>query len=100
HIIGIPSNTPSGIHALSLLHSHGYPIVLNTARSIHDVKAYCKAYGFMGGVAESGSYIWDATTDKERILVSAETLTKIERVKLVLEDITGVFTNPYYQYSI
>jgi len=100
HIIGIPSNTPSGIKALSLLHSHGYPIVLNTARSIYDVKEYCKAYGFMGGVAESGSYIWDAATDKERILVSEETLNKIERVKLALKQIPGVFTNSYYQYSI
>lgn len=100
HIIGIPSNTPSGIQALSLLHSHGYPIVLNTARSIYDVKEYCKAYGFIGGVAESGSYIWDAATDKERILVSEETLNKIERVKSVLEQIPGVFTNPYYRYSI
>ncbi|WP_111307977.1 HAD hydrolase family protein [Confluentibacter sediminis] len=100
HIIGIPSNTPSGIEALSLLHMNGYPIVLNTARSVYDVKEYCKAYGFLGGVAESGSYIWDAATDKEQILVSAETLTKIERVKLALEDIPGVFTNPYYKYSI
>ena len=100
HIIGIPSNTPSGIHALSLLHSHGYPIVLNTARSIYDVKEYCKAYGFIGGVAESGSYIWAAATDKERILVSEETLNKIQRVKLALEQIPGVFTNPYYRYSI
>lgn len=100
HIIGIPSNTPSGIQALSLLHSHGYPIILNTARSIYDVKEYCKAYGFIGGVAESGSYIWDAATDKERILVSEETLNKIERVKLALEQIPGVFTNPYYRYSI
>ncbi|TDD94598.1 HAD hydrolase family protein [Flavobacterium cellulosilyticum] len=100
HIIGIPSNTPSGIQALSLLHSNGYPIVLNTARSVYDVKEYCKAYGFMGGIAESGSYIWDAATDKEKILVSEETLTKIERVKLALEQIPGVFTNPYYRYSI
>ncbi len=100
HITGIPSNTPSGIKALSLLHMNGYPIVLNTARSVYDVKEYCKAYGFLGGVAESGSYIWDAATDKERILVSAETLTKIERVKLALEDIPGVFINPYYKYSI
>ena len=100
HIIGIPSNTPSGIHALSLLHSHGYPVVLNTARSVYDVKEYCKAYGFMGGVAESGSYIWDAATDKEKILVSEEALTKIEKVKLALEKIPGVYINPYYLYSI
>lgn len=100
HIIGIPSNTPSGIRALSLLHSNGYPVVLNTARSTYDVKEYCKAYGFIGGVAESGSYIWDAITNKERILVSEETLNKIERVKLALEQIPGIFTNPYYRYSI
>ena len=100
HINGIPSNTPSGIEALSLLHAHGYPVMLNTARSVYDVKAYCKAYGFIGGVAESGSYVWDANTDKDHILVSAEVLTKIERVKLALEQIPGVYVNPYYKYSI
>lgn len=100
HIIGIPSNTPAGIRALSLLHFNGYPIVLNTARSVYDVKEYCKAYGFIGAVAESGSYIWDAATDKERILVNEETLNKIELVKFALEQIPGVFTNPYYRYSI
>ena len=100
YVFSFPSNTPSGIRALSLLHSHGFPVVLNTARSVYDVKEYCTAYGFAGGVAESGSYVLDAATGKEQILISEESQNKIKRVREALERLPGIFTNHYYRYSI
>ena len=48
------------MEALSLLHDHGFAIAVNTARSAAEVKEYCRTYGFAGGVAEYGSFLWDA----------------------------------------
>ncbi len=52
------------MEALSLLHDHGFAIAVNTARSVAEVKEYCSTYGFAGGVAEYGSFLWDAVRDR------------------------------------
>ena len=71
-IFGFPSTTAAGIEALSLLHDHGFAIAVNTARSVAEVREYCSNYGFAGGVAEYGSFLWDAVRDRGRRLVSEE----------------------------
>jgi hypothetical protein len=73
-IFGFPSTTVSGVKAISLLHAHGFSVMVNTARSITETKAYCQAYGFVGGVADYGGVIWDALSGQERVLVSQESL--------------------------
>jgi hydroxymethylpyrimidine pyrophosphatase-like HAD family hydrolase len=100
HIFNFPTTTPSGIRALALLGGHGIPVYLNTARSGYDVREYCKAYKLAGGVAESGSYLWDAVSRQEKVLVGEQSLAEIDRVRQALERIPGVFTNHYYHYSI
>ena len=60
-IFGFPSTTAAGIRAVSLLHRHDFAAAVNTARTVQEVKEYCNAYGFAGGVAEYGGAIWDAT---------------------------------------
>lgn len=100
HLSGVPCCTPAGVRALCLLRSHGVPVAINTARSLDDVKAYCEAYGFVGGVAESGSCVVNAATGEERVLVSAEARAKIASVRAALERVPGVFTNPFYRHSI
>jgi hydroxymethylpyrimidine pyrophosphatase-like HAD family hydrolase len=100
HIFNFPTTTPTGIRALALLGGHGIPVYLNTARSGYDVREYCEIYKLAGGVAESGSYLWDAVTKQEKILVGEQSLAEIDRVRQALERIPGVFTNHYYHYSI
>ncbi len=100
HTLAFPTTTQSGMRALSLLRAHGFRIFLNTARSCHDVVAYCRAYGLHGGVAESGSYVWDARTGREQVLVGSESLTEIQRAREALERLPGVFTNQFYRYSV
>jgi hydroxymethylpyrimidine pyrophosphatase-like HAD family hydrolase len=100
HSLVFPTTTRSGMRALSLLRTHGFRIFLNTARSCHDVVAYCRAYGLQGGVAESGSYVWDARTRREQVLIGSESLTEIQRAREALERLPGVFTNHFYRYSI
>lgn len=97
---GFPSTTAAGIQAVSLLHAHDIAVAVNTARTVSEVKEYCGAYGFVGGVAEYGSAVWDAMTGREDVLVTPESLDELERVKQALRQIPGVFLNDRYRYSI
>jgi hydroxymethylpyrimidine pyrophosphatase-like HAD family hydrolase len=97
---GFVSTTAAGIEAVSLLHAHGYAIAVDTARSLKDVREYCKAYGFAGGVAEYGSVLWDAVQQKEIVLLDPDTLRELQRVKTALRQIPGIFVNDRYEYSV
>jgi hydroxymethylpyrimidine pyrophosphatase-like HAD family hydrolase len=99
-IFGFPSTTAAGIEAVSLLASHGFSVALNTARSVSILKEYCRTYGFVGGVAEYGSYIWDATTGREQVLVTPESLGQMKQLKNRLREIPGVFFDEDCQFII
>ena len=83
-----------------MLHSHGIAVAVNTARTVREVKEYCRAYGFVGGVAEYGGAAWDALSGRLRVLVSDESLRELERVRAALRATPGVFLNDDYRYSI
>ena len=99
-LFGFPSTTAAGIEALALLHAHDFSVALNTARSVSEVKAYCEAYSLAGGVAEHGSYLWDAVNKRGRALLSPETATQLDELKRHLRQIPGVFLDDRHQYSI
>ena len=99
-IFGFPTTTAAGIRALRFLHAHGIPVAVDTARSATEVREYCSAYGFVGGVAEYGSYAFDAVGKKECKLVSAEALEQLDELRRNLRRVPGVFLNEGYQYSI
>lgn len=100
HFLGFPSTTAAGIRAISLLHAHGFAVALDTARSLSEVKEYCRLYGFAGGVAEYGSSLWDAVNGRDRILVSPEALSQLDVLRHALRKLPGIFLNDAYQYSI
>jgi HAD superfamily hydrolase (TIGR01484 family) len=97
---GFPCTTAAGIEALSLLHAHQISIALNTARSVAEVKAYSEAYSLAGGVAEHGSYLWDAVTQQGRVLVGAEAMRQLDELRQSLAALPGVFLDTRHQYSI
>jgi hydroxymethylpyrimidine pyrophosphatase-like HAD family hydrolase len=99
-VFGFPCTTAAGIKAISLLHSHGFPVAANTARTLREVKQYAQCYGFVGGVAEYGSVIWDAISDREQVLVSPESLLQLEEARAALRRIPGCYLNDDYRYSI
>lgn len=99
-LFGYPCTTAAGIEALSLLATHDLSVALNTARSASEVKDYCNAYGLAGGVAEHGSYVWDAVHQRERVLVSKEALEQLHELRENLRLIPGVFLDERHQYSI
>jgi len=98
--LGFPSTTANGIEAVSLLNVHGFCVVLNTARSVAEVKTYCQAYGLAGGVAEYGSYIWDAVNLRGRVLLGEEAMRQLAELRAFLRRIPGVFLDERHQYSI
>jgi hydroxymethylpyrimidine pyrophosphatase-like HAD family hydrolase len=99
-VFGFPCTTAAGVEALALLHAHDCAVAVDTARSVAEVKEYCRAYGLVGGVAEYGSYVWDAVAGRGRALVSAESLRQLERARQALARLPGVFVNDGYRFSI
>ena len=99
-LFGFPCTTAAGISALSLLSAHGFSVALNTARSAAEVKDYCKAYSLAGGIAEHGSYLWDAVGQRESVLISAQAADELEKLRRHLQRIPGVFLDERHHYSI
>ncbi len=99
-VLGFPSTTAAGIRAIRLLHAHNIAGALNTARSLAEVKEYCKAYGLVGGVAEYGSVAWDAIRGLEKVLVGREALEQLSSLRSQLQNLPGVFVNPDVHYSV
>ena len=100
NIFGFPCTTANGVRSLSLLREHGVCSIINTARSLQEVKDYCRYYGFPGGVAEYGSVIWDDIEQREEILARKEAIDELSVLREALSRIPGVFLNPLYQHSI
>lgn len=99
-VFGYPSTTLAGMQAISLLQQNGFSIALNTARSVPELKEYCQTYGFAGGVSEYGAHVWDGVSDQEEVLLSNESLDKLEHARRALRQIPGVYLNDDYRYSI
>jgi len=99
-VFGFPSTTAAGIKAISLFHTHGFTVTVNTARSLQEVKQYCRAYGFAGGVAEYGAVVWDGVKDRTIALIGLRARQQLQRVQDALRQIPGVFLNDNYQHSL
>src|SRR5712691_3920304 len=99
-LFGFPCTTAAGMEALRLLYAHELSVAVNTARSVAEVKAYCGAYSLAGGVAEHGSYLWDAVHQRGRALISPEAARQLDELKRNLQRMAGVFLDDRHQYSI
>ncbi|MGH9775418.1 MAG: HAD hydrolase family protein [Candidatus Acidiferrales bacterium] len=99
-LFGFPSTTAAGIQGVSLLHTHGWSILLNTARSFREVQEYCRSYSFSGGIAEYGGVLWDATGQHTKVMVDQEAMEQLQKVRNALESMPGIYMNPNYDYSI
>lgn len=99
-LFGFPCTTAAGIKSLSLLSAHDYSVALNTARSVAEVKSYCDAYGLSGGIAEHGTYLWDAVGQRELVLISSEAECQLAELREHLRRIPGVFLDERHRCSI
>jgi len=99
-VFGFPQATASSLIALARLKSHEFSVILNTARSVTDVRQYCEAYGLPGGVSESGCLFVDALAHSEISLVDPEAAEQLERCKTLIQSLPGVFVDPNYQTAV
>jgi hydroxymethylpyrimidine pyrophosphatase-like HAD family hydrolase len=99
-IFGFPSPTAASIEGIAMLHAHGFPIVLNTARSVREVTEYCAAYDCVGAVAEYGAFVWDGVEHRGRALLSPGSLRELTRAREALGRLPGVFIDENYKYSM
>ena len=100
NVFGFPQATTSGLLALASLQSHGFSVILNTARGVTDVRQYCEAYGLQGGVAESGCIFVDAPTQSEILLVEPEAAAQLSCCKTAIQSLPGVFVDPNYRTAV
>jgi hydroxymethylpyrimidine pyrophosphatase-like HAD family hydrolase len=99
-VFGFPATSAAGLRALAALNRHDGSVVLNTARSAAEVKAYCDAYALAGGVAEYGAYLWDAVRGRGRVLLDDDTIRQFAQLRDALREIPGVFLDDRHHYSI
>jgi hypothetical protein len=92
--------TPSGVHALNLLKSNGYSVVLNTGRSVEHVRSYCRTYMLPGGIAEYGSVFVDAVRNVELPMIDDEGQAQLTRCRELLQMMPDVFIDAGYHFSI
>jgi hydroxymethylpyrimidine pyrophosphatase-like HAD family hydrolase len=97
---GFPCTTAAGIEAISELRAQGMSVVLNTARSAHEVQHYCDAYSMAGGIAEHGAYLWNAVTAEGRVLIEDEAQHQLDKLRTYLRSLPGVFVDDRHHYSI
>jgi len=100
NVFGFPQATASSLIALARLQSHGFSVILNTARSVTDVRQYCEAYGLPGGVAESGCIFVDALAHSEISLIEPEAAEQLSRCKTAIQSLPGVFIDPNYRAAV
>ena len=99
-LFGFPSTSAAGLEALAVLASHRLTVALNSARSASEIREYCQAYSLAGGVAEYGSYLYDAVGQCEKVLVSPQALSQLAELRTHLQRLPGVFLDDRHQYSI
>jgi hydroxymethylpyrimidine pyrophosphatase-like HAD family hydrolase len=99
-LLGFPCTTAAGIEAISLLATHGAQVVINTARSTTEVREYCTAYGFAGGAAEHGAFVWDAGKGVGKVLADETELHQLAALRARLRELPGVFLDERHQFSI
>ena len=99
-LMGFPATTMAGAEALANLNANNISVILNTARSAREVKEYCRAYNLSGGVAEHGTFMWDAIAGRGQVLINAKAQQQLQILRERLSTIPGVYLDDRHLYSI
>jgi hydroxymethylpyrimidine pyrophosphatase-like HAD family hydrolase len=98
--LGFPSTTPAGAQAIRLMRSAGAAVILNTGRSVEELRMRCDALRLDGGVAEYGGVIWDHGGGRAETMVEEEASSALERVREAAAATPGVHVDQRYRYSV
>jgi hydroxymethylpyrimidine pyrophosphatase-like HAD family hydrolase len=99
-VFDFPQATISSLIALARLQRHGFSVILNTARSVTDVKQYCETYALHGGIAESGCVFVDAIAQNEISLIEPEAAEQLHLCREAIQSLPGVFIDPNYRTAV
>jgi hydroxymethylpyrimidine pyrophosphatase-like HAD family hydrolase len=99
-LLGFPHATRRALEAIALLRAYNFTIVLNTGRGINDVRQYCEAYDFPGGVAEFGSVFFDAIRQREIPLIGGAGAEELAACREAIQQLPGVFLDSNYRFAI
>jgi 3-deoxy-D-manno-octulosonate 8-phosphate phosphatase KdsC-like HAD superfamily phosphatase len=82
--LGFSATDVTGAAALSLLRHGGVAVVLNTGRSLAEVRERAACFGLIGGVAGYGAAVWDGVYGRAVRLTSPEGVDELGRLRKVL----------------
>ncbi|MFJ4655768.1 HAD hydrolase family protein [Nocardia sp. NPDC088792] len=98
--LGFPTTSPIGVLTLRALLAHGYRPVIATGRSIDDARDRCRIFGLAGAVAEYGSVIYDAATNRETDLLTDTERRLLDRIRAKLRADPHIEVVDGYRHSI
>jgi hypothetical protein len=99
-LLGFPHATWRALRAIRLLRAYDFSVVLHTGRGVHDVRNYCEAYDFPGGIAEFGSVFFDAVHDREIPLTGGPGAEELEACRNAIQELPGVYLDSNYRYAV
>jgi hydroxymethylpyrimidine pyrophosphatase-like HAD family hydrolase len=99
-LLGFPHATWRALQAITLLRAYDFSMVLHTGRGVHDVRNYCEAYEFPGGIAEFGSVFFDAIHDREIPLTGGLGAKELEACRAAIQALPGVYLDSNYRYAV
>jgi len=99
-LFGFAHTSINGLRAVALLKANNFSVVLNTGRSIEDVRQYCNSYGFEGGIGEYGSVFFDAVKNRESPLIDDTAAQELARCREAIKSISGTCLDPDYRFAI
>jgi 3-deoxy-D-manno-octulosonate 8-phosphate phosphatase KdsC-like HAD superfamily phosphatase len=98
--LGFPAPSVQSALALRALMCHSFRPVLVSGRSSGEIAERCVSYRLAGGVGEYGAVVYDALTQHEDCLVSADELAALESVRARIACEDGVTVNRDYRASV
>jgi 3-deoxy-D-manno-octulosonate 8-phosphate phosphatase KdsC-like HAD superfamily phosphatase len=97
---GFSSTGMPGAAALKLLQLGGVAVLLNTARSMDEVRARSEHFQLLGGVSAFGATIWDGVFDRQQSLVHPRAEDQLARLRSTLRANSEVVIDPLHDASL
>jgi hypothetical protein len=98
--LGFSTSCLTAVAALKLLQLGHTAVVLNTARSIVDVRERVAQFRLMGGVAAFGAATWDGVFGREEDLLPPEGRAQLARLRDHLADDESVVMDSGYRHCV
>jgi hypothetical protein len=98
--LGFSSSCLTGVAALRLLQLGRTAVVLNTARSIIDVRQRVAQFRLVGGVGAFGAVIWDGVFDREEDLLGEVGRKQLAKLRQALTDNDSIVLDPSHRHTV